>query len=133
LHLRFHGYGTGEWTDSAVRRYVRDAGPLLERLHKLTRSDCTTRNKRRAAALSSAYDELERRIEELRQQEEVDALRPELNGDEIGAVLGIAPGPEIGRAYRFLLELRLDVGPIGKDAAAAALREWATEHGVGPA
>jgi poly(A) polymerase len=131
LHLRFHGYGTGEWTDSAVRRYVRDAGPLLERLHKLTRSDCTTRNKRRAAALSGAYDELERRIEELRQQEEVDALRPELNGDEIGEVLGIPPGPEIGRAYRFLLELRLDVGPIGKDAAAAALREWGAEHGVG--
>jgi poly(A) polymerase len=132
LHLRFHGYGEGEWTDSAVRRYVRDAGPLLERLHKLTRSDCTTRNKRRAAALSGAYDELERRIEALRQQEEVDALRPELNGDEIGAVLGIPPGPEIGRAYRFLLELRLDAGPIGKDAASAALREWAAEHGVGP-
>jgi poly(A) polymerase len=132
LHLRFHGYGAGEWTDSAVRRYVRDAGPLLERLHKLTRSDCTTRNKKRAAALSGAYDELERRIEALRQQEEVDALRPELNGDEIGAVLGIPPGPEIGRAYRFLLEVRLDLGPIGKDAAAAALREWAAEHGVGP-
>jgi poly(A) polymerase len=132
LHLRFHGYGAGEWTDSAVRRYVRDAGPLLERLHKLTRSDCTTRNKRRAAALSEAYDELERRIEALRQQEEVDALRPELDGHEIGSVLGIPPGPEIGRAYRFLLELRLDVGPIGKDAASAALREWAAEHGVGP-
>ena len=132
LHLRFHGYGAGEWTDSAVRRYVRDAGPLLERLHKLTRSDCTTRNKRRAAALSEAYDELERRIEALRQQEEVDALRPELDGHEIGAVLGVPPGPEIGRAYRFLLELRLDAGPIGKDAASAALREWAAEHGVGP-
>jgi poly(A) polymerase len=131
LHLRFHGYGTGEWTDSAVRRYVRDAGPLLERLHQLTRSDCTTRNKRRAAALSAAYDELEHRIEALRQQEEVDALRPELNGVEIGDVLGIGPGPDIGRAYRFLLELRLDAGPIGKDAAAAALREWAAEHGVG--
>ena len=131
LHLRFHGYGAGEWTDSAVRRYVRDAGPLLEQLHMLTRSDCTTRNKKRAAALSSAYDELEHRIDALRQQEEVDALRPELNGDEIGAVLGIPPGPEIGRAYRFLLEVRLDLGPIGKDAAAAALREWALEHGVG--
>jgi poly(A) polymerase len=131
LHLRFHGYGTAEWTDSAVRRYVRDAGPLLERLHKLTRSDCTTRNKRRAAALWAAYDSLEQRIEQLRQQEEVDAIRPELNGDEIGSILGIAPGPELGRAWRFLLELRLEQGPIGKDAAAAALREWATQHGVG--
>lgn len=131
LHLRFHGYGTGEWTDSAVRRYVRDAGPLLDRLHVLTRSDCTTRNKKRAAALSGAYDELEHRIEALRQQEEVDALRPELNGVEIGEVLGIAPGPDVGRAYRFLLELRLDAGPIGKEAAATALRAWAAEHGVG--
>jgi poly(A) polymerase len=131
LHLRFHGYGTGIWTDSAVRRYVRDAGPLLERLHVLTRSDCTTRNKKRAAALSGAYDELEHRIEALREQEEVDALRPELDGVEIGAVLGIAPGPDLGRAWRFLLELRLDAGPIGKDAASAALREWGAEHGVG--
>ncbi|MDQ1485236.1 MAG: poly(A) polymerase [Actinomycetota bacterium] len=131
LHLRFHGYGAGEWTDSAVRRYVRDAGPMLDRLHKLTRSDCTTRNQKRAAALAAAYDELEHRIEALRQQEEVDAIRPELNGVEIGEVLGIEPGPDVGRAYRFLLELRLDRGPIGKDAAAAALREWAREHGVG--
>ena len=131
LHLRFHGYGTGEWTDSAVRRYVRDAGPLLERLHKLTRSDCTTRNKRRAAALSAAYDDLEERIDALRQQEQIDALRPELDGYEIGAVLGIPPGPDVGRAYRYLLELRLDAGPIGKDAASAALRQWAAEHGVG--
>ena len=131
LHLRFHGYGEGEWTDSAVRRYVRDAGPLLERLHKLTRSDCTTRNKRRAAALSAAYDDLEARIEALREQEQIDALRPELDGYEIGEVLGIAPGPDVGRAYRYLLELRLDAGPIGKDAAAAALRQWAAEHGVG--
>jgi poly(A) polymerase len=133
LHLRFHGYGTAEWTDSAVRRYVRDAGPLLERLHKLTRSDCTTRNKKRAAVLSAAYDSLEARIEQLRQQEEVDALRPELNGDEIGEVLGIPPGPELGRAYRFLLELRVEQGPMGKDAAADALRAWAAEHGIGPA
>jgi poly(A) polymerase len=131
LHLRFHGYGEGEWTDSAVRRYVRDAGPLLERLHKLTRSDCTTRNKRRAAALSAAYDDLEDRIEALREQEQIDALRPELDGYEIGAVLGIPPGPDVGRAYRYLLELRLDAGPIGKDAASAALRQWAAEHGVG--
>ena len=90
LHLRFHGYGAGEWTDSAVRRYVRDAGPLLERLHKLTRSDCTTRNKRRAAALSGAYTELENRIETLREQEAVDALRPELDGFEIGERVGVS-------------------------------------------
>jgi poly(A) polymerase len=132
LHLRFHGYGTGEWTDSAVRRYVRDAGPLLDRLHKLTRSDCTTRNKRRAAALSGAYDDLEARIEQLREQEELDALRPELDGFEIGAILGIPPSPELGRAYRFLTEVRIEQGPIGKDAATAALREWAAEHGIGP-
>ena len=131
LHLRFHGYGTDEWTDSAVRRYVRDAGPLLERLHKLTRSDCTTRNKKRAAALSGAYDSLEQRIEQLRAQEEVDAIRPELDGNEIGETLRIPPSPELGRAYRFLLELRLEQGPIGKDAAKAALLEWAAEHGVG--
>jgi poly(A) polymerase len=131
LHLRFHGYGEGEWTNSAVRRYVRDAGPLLERLHKLTRSDCTTRNKRRAAALSAAYDDLEERIEALREQEQIDALRPELDGYEISAVLGIPPGPDVGRAYRYLLELRLDAGPIGKDAASAALRRWAAEHEVG--
>jgi len=131
LHLRFHGYGEGEWTDSAVRRYVRDAGPLLDRLHKLTRSDCTTRNKRRAAALSAAYDDLEERIEALREQEQIDALRPELDGYEISAVLGIPPGPDVGRAYRYLLELRLDAGPIGKDAASAALRQWAAEHRVG--
>jgi poly(A) polymerase len=133
LHLRFHGYGTDEWTDSAVRRYVRDAGPLLDRLHKLTRSDCTTRNKKRAAALSAAYDSLEARIEQLRQQEEVDAIRPELDGFEIADVLGLPPGPELGRAYRFLLELRLERGPIGKEAAASALKEWAAEHGVGGA
>jgi poly(A) polymerase len=133
LHLRFHGYGTGEWTDSAVRRYVRDAGPLLDRLHKLTRSDCTTRNKKRAAALSGAYDDLEERIEQLREQEQLDALRPELDGFEIAEVLGIPPGPELGRAYRFLTELRIERGPIGKDAASAVLREWAAEHGVGPA
>ena len=131
LHLRFHGYGTDEWTDSAVRRYVRDAGPLLDRLHKLTRSDCTTRNKKRAAALWAAYDSLEDRIDTLRKQEEIDAIRPELDGNEIGEVLGIPPGPELGRAYRFLLELRLEQGPIGKDAAAAALRDWAAQHDVG--
>ncbi|AXK35309.1 CCA tRNA nucleotidyltransferase [Streptomyces armeniacus] len=124
LHLRFHGYGTGEWTDSAVRRYVRDAGPLLGRLHKLTRSDCTTRNKRKAAALSRAYDGLEERIARLQEQEELDAIRPDLNGNEIMEVLAVGPGPEVGKAYQHLLELRLEHGPLGRDAAVDALKEW---------
>lgn len=124
LHLRFHGYGTGEWTDSAVRRYVRDAGPLLERLHKLTRSDCTTRNKRKANALSRAYDGLEERIARLQEQEELDAIRPDLDGNEIMEVLSVGPGPVIGQAYKFLLELRLENGPMERDAAIAELKEW---------
>lgn len=124
LHLRFHGYGDGEWTDSAVRRYVRDAGPLLERLHKLTRSDCTTRNKRKANALSRTYDGLEERIGQLQQQEELDAIRPDLDGNEIMQVLDVGPGPVIGKAYAFLLEMRLENGPMGRDAAVAALKEW---------
>ncbi|MEV6668819.1 CCA tRNA nucleotidyltransferase [Streptomyces sp. NPDC051162] len=124
LHLRFHGYGTGEWTDSAVRRYVRDAGPLLERLHKLTRSDCTTRNKRKANALSRAYDGLEERIARLQEQEELDAIRPDLDGNDIMEILGVGPGPQIGKAYKHLLELRLENGPMERDAAVAALKEW---------
>ncbi|NJP99225.1 CCA tRNA nucleotidyltransferase [Streptomyces zingiberis] len=124
LHLRFHGYGTGEWTDSAVRRYVRDAGPLLERLHKLTRSDCTTRNKRKANALSRAYDGLEARIAQLQQQEELDAIRPDLDGNAIMEILDVPPGPVVGRAYAHLLELRLEHGPMERDAAVAALKEW---------
>jgi poly(A) polymerase len=124
LHLRFHGYGTGEWTDSAVRRYVRDAGPLLDRLHKLTRSDCTTRNKRKAAALSRAYDGLEERIAQLQEQEELDSIRPDLDGNQIMEILGVAPGPVIGQAYKFLLELRLENGPMEYDAAVSALKEW---------
>ncbi|WP_323377916.1 CCA tRNA nucleotidyltransferase [Streptomyces smaragdinus] len=124
LHLRFHGYGTGEWTDSAVRRYVRDAGPLLDRLHKLTRSDCTTRNKRKANALQRAYDGLEERIAALQEQEELDAIRPDLDGNEIMKILGIGPGPAVGRAYKQLLELRLENGPMEHEAAVAALREW---------
>jgi poly(A) polymerase len=124
LHLRFHGYGTGEWTDSAVRRYVRDAGPLLDRLHKLTRSDCTTRNKRKAGALSRAYGGLEERIEQLKEQEELDAIRPDLNGNEIQEILEIGPGPAIGKAYAFLLDLRLENGPMEREAAVSALKEW---------
>jgi poly(A) polymerase len=129
LHLRFHGYGTGEWTDSAVRRYVRDAGPLLPRLHKLTRADCTTRNKRKAAALARTYDDLERRIARLEKEEELAKIRPELDGHEIQQILGLKPGPAVGRAYKFLLDLRLDQGPIGKEAAAKALREWWRDQG----
>ncbi|MFD7438055.1 CCA tRNA nucleotidyltransferase [Streptomyces sp. NPDC059861] len=124
LHLRFHGYGTGEWTDSAVRRYVRDAGPLLDRLHKLTRSDCTTRNKRKAAALSRAYDGLEERISQLQEQEELDAIRPDLDGNQIMEILDVKPGPAVGRAYKHMLELRLENGPMGHDEAVAALKEW---------
>ncbi|MFE6282833.1 CCA tRNA nucleotidyltransferase [Streptomyces sp. NPDC057877] len=128
LHLRFHGYGTGEWTDSAVRRYVRDAGHLLDRLHKLTRSDCTTRNKRKAAALSRAYDGLEDRIAQLQEQEELDSIRPDLDGNEIMQILGIKPGPAVGRAYKHLLELRLENGPMEHDSAVAALKEWWAEQ-----
>ena len=124
LHLRFFGYAEGVWTDSAVRRYVRDAGPELERLHILTRADVTTRNRRKAATLSSAYDDIERRIAELREQEELDAMRPELDGNRIQEVLGIPPGREVGEAYRFLLDLRLDEGLLGADVAERRLREW---------
>ena len=130
LHLRFHGYGTGEWTDSAVRRYVRDAGHLLPRLHKLTRADCTTRNKRKAALLARTYDDLEARIARLQAQEELDAIRPELDGNEIQQILGIKPGPLVGKAYKFLLELRLDQGPIGHEAVTEALLDWAREQGL---
>ncbi|MFG2284719.1 CCA tRNA nucleotidyltransferase [Streptomyces sp. NPDC048595] len=129
LHLRFHGYGTGEWTDSAVRRYVRDAGPQLERLHKLTRSDCTTRNKRKAAALSRAYDGLEERIARLQEQEELEAIRPDLDGNDIMQILGIRPGPEVGKAYKQMLELRLEHGPMDREAAIAALKEWWATQG----
>ncbi|WP_419996537.1 CCA tRNA nucleotidyltransferase [Streptomyces boninensis] len=124
LHLRFHGYGTGEWTDSAVRRYVRDAGDQLLRLHKLTRSDCTTRNKRKANALQRAYDGLEERIAKLQEQEQLDAIRPDLDGNEIMKVLGIRPGPEVGQAYTHLLELRLEHGPMERDEAVAQLKKW---------
>ena len=128
LHLRFYGYRDGEWTDSAVRRYVVDAGPLLPRLHKLVRSDCTTRNKRKAAALSTAYDTLERRIATLRAQEELDAIRPDLDGNEIMAILGIAPGPMVGRAYQHLLALRMEHGPLGHDRAVEELTRWYAEQ-----
>lgn len=127
-HLRFHGYGEQAWTDSAVRRYVTDAGDQLERLHLLTRADCTTRNRRKAAYLRAAYDDLEERIEALQQKEELAALRPSLDGKEIMELLGLRPGPDVGRAYGFLMQLRLDEGPLPKDEAAARLTKWWQEQ-----
>jgi poly(A) polymerase len=124
LHLRFFGYADASWTDAAVRRYVRDAGPQLERLHMLSRADVTTRNQRKARRLATAYDELEARIAELAEQEELAALRPDLDGADIMRILGVAPGPVVGEAYRHLLELRLDEGPLGADEAEARLRAW---------
>jgi poly(A) polymerase len=123
LHLRFHTYRLG-WTDKAVRRYVRDAGDLLARLNELTRCDCTTRNAARARALEQRMDELERRIEELRTQEELDAIRPDLDGRQVMEHLGVAPGPVVGQALEFLLELRLDEGPLGEEEATRRLDAW---------
>jgi poly(A) polymerase len=130
LHLRFHGYGDGEWTDSAVRRYVTDAGPLLDRLHALTRADCTTRNQAKAQRLARAYDDLEARINELAAQEELAAIRPDLNGDQIMEILKIKQGPQVGKAIRFLLELRLEHGPLGHDRAVQELLRWAEGDGL---
>jgi len=124
LHLRFHGYGDDVWTDSAVRRYATDAGHLLEKLNELTRCDCTTRNQRRAAELARRMDMLEERIAHLRQQEELDRIRPDLDGNQIMEHLGIGPGPDVGRAWRFLYELRLDEGPLGEEEAKRRLDEW---------
>jgi poly(A) polymerase len=132
LHLRFHGYGDGEWTDSAVRRYVRDAGPLLTRLHALTRADSTTRNARKAARLAATYDALEARIGVLREEEELDKIRPELDGGEIMRILGLAPGPLVGQAWSFLLELRLSEGVVGRERATAELLAWAAREGIDP-
>ncbi|MDQ1604206.1 MAG: poly(A) polymerase [Actinomycetota bacterium] len=128
LHLRFHGYGTGVWTDAAVRRYVADAGPQLEQLHRLTRSDCTTRNRRRAEALRRSYDDLEERIARLREQEELDSIRPDLDGNDIMTILGLPPGPVVGRAWRHLKEQRLERGPMSRDDAVAELSRWWAEQ-----
>lgn len=130
LHLRFHTYRLG-WTDSAVRRYVRSAGDQLERLNELTRSDCTTRNAAKARALERRMDDLEARIAELREQEALDAIRPDLNGTQVMERLGIPPGPLVGEALDFLLELRLDEGPLGEEEAAARLDAWWAGHGGG--
>jgi len=130
LHLRFFGYTEGGWTDSAVRRYVRDAGDQLERLHMLTRADVTTRNRRKADRLGFAYDDLEHRIADLREREEIDSLRPDLDGDDIQRVLGIGPSREVGEAYRFLLELRTEEGPLGAEAATERLLAWWSARGA---
>jgi poly(A) polymerase len=130
LHLRFYGYGRGEWTDSAVRRYVTDAGDLLDRLHKLTRSDVTTRNRRKAAALAADYTALEERIERIAEEEDLARVRPDLDGNEIMKLLGIPPGPLVGQAWRHLKELRLDRGPLSHAEAEAELRRWAAEQGL---
>jgi poly(A) polymerase len=132
LHLRFHGYGEGEWTDSAVRRYVTDAGPLLSRLHALTRADCTTRNMAKALRLERAYDDLEQRIAELAEQEKLDNIRPDLNGFEIMQILGLKQGPLVGQAWAFLRELRLEYGPLDHDRAVQELLRWARSEGIEP-
>lgn len=128
LHMRFYGYGEAGWSDSAVRRYVTDAGPLLERLHRLTRSDVTTRNQRKADRLSFAYDDLETRIAVLREQESLDAVRPDLDGARIMELLGIKPSPVVGRAYKFLLNERMESGPLPQDEAEARLFAWWAEQ-----
>ena len=133
LHLRFHGYneGDGGWTDAAVRRYARDAGPLLDRLNQLTRADCTTRNQRKADMLARRMDALERRIDELRQREELATMRPDLDGRQVMEHLGLKPGPAVGRALAFLLELRLEEGPLGEAEAYQRLDEWWAAEGAG--
>ena len=124
LHLRFHGYGNGEWTDSAVRRYVRDADELLIHLHLLTRADCTTRNQKKAEGLAKTYDQLEARIALLMEQEELNKIRPDLSGEQIMEILNIKPSPAVGKAYDFLLELRLEHGPLGEEKAKSELLNW---------
>ena len=124
LHLRFHGYGNGEWTDSAVRRYVRDAEDLLIHLHLLTRADCTTRNKKKAESLARIYDQLEERIVQLMMQEELNKIRPDIDGDEIMKILGVKPSPIVGEAYNYLLELRIEHGPLGVEKATQELLTW---------
>jgi poly(A) polymerase len=124
LHLRFFGYADQGWSDSAVRRYVRDAGDVLEQLHIITRADVTTRNQQKADRLAFAYDDLEARIAELTEQEELNAMRPDLDGEQIMAILGIGPSRTVGEAYKYLLEMRIDEGPLGEEEATKRLHEW---------
>ena len=128
LHLRFHGYGTGEWTDSAVRRYIRDAEHQLVHLHVLTRADCTTRNQRKAESLARTYDSLEERILKLMAEEELEKIRPDLDGLEIMEILGISPSPVVGQAYQYLLDLRMERGPLGPEVAKAELLKWWSQN-----
>lgn len=128
LHLRFFGYADQGWSDSAVRRYVRDAGDVLERLHILTRADVTTRNRQKADRLAFAYDDLEQRIDELSEQEELNAMRPDLDGEQIMDILGIGPSKTVGQAYRFLLDQRIENGPLGEEAAKEKLLQWWAEQ-----
>jgi poly(A) polymerase len=128
LHLRFHGYGDG-WSDAAVRRFVRDAGPLLDRLNQLTRADVTTRNERRAEAFAKLQDELEERIAALAEQENLEALRPPLDGRQVMEILDVQPGPRVGEALAYLMELRLERGPIPEGEAIELLKTWASENG----
>ena len=130
MHLRFHGYVDERWTDAAVRRYARETGPLYERLNRLTRADATTRNKRKAQVFSSAMDELEDRVAQLRQQEDLDAIRPDLDGRQIMQILGLKPGPQVGRAYRHMLDYRLDQGPVDQQTAEQELRDWWQREGA---
>ncbi|WP_300765781.1 CCA tRNA nucleotidyltransferase [uncultured Bifidobacterium sp.] len=130
LHLRFHGYVEEPWTDSAVRRYVRDAGPLYERLNRLTRADTTTRNQRKARMFSAAMDDMEERVDALRREEDLAAIRPEIDGNAIMEILGIGPGPTVGSAYRHMLDFRLDQGPVGQERAIAELHRWFEAQGA---
>ena len=128
LHLRFHGYVEEPWTDSAVRRYVKDAGPLYERLNRLTRADATTQNRRKAMIFSSAMDEMEQRVRDLKKKEDFGAIRPDLNGGEIMQLWGGEPGPMVGRAYKHMLEFRLENGPVEHVVAVAELNRWYAEQ-----
>jgi poly(A) polymerase len=128
LHLRFHGYQDGVWSDSAVRRYARDAGPLLDELNELTRCDCTTRNVRKAKMLADRMDALEERIAELREREELEAVRPDIDGNRVMELLGVPPGRDVGDALKMLLEARLDEGPLGEAEAERRLMAWWAER-----
>ncbi|MCT6837938.1 MAG: HDIG domain-containing protein, partial [Bifidobacteriales bacterium] len=130
MHLRFHGYVDERWTDAAVRRYAKETGPLFERLNRLTRADATTRNKRKSQIFSAAMDELEERVRQLRKQEDLDAIRPDLDGGQIMEILDLQPGPMVGKAYRHMLDYRLDMGPVDQDQAVEELKSWWAREGA---